>query len=171
MIPAIFLDKDGTIVDNSGYPEIIPSDEILKQAMEGLKYLQERGFMLIIISNQPWISKSKLTKEKVEDIFQSVKTKLEKLGITITDYFYCPHQHSDNCDCKKPKPGLILKAREKYNIDLEKSYIVGDMDSDILLGKNLNIKTILVKTGRGKDFLDTNPDFIIENLNSVKSIL
>ncbi|MGC9309206.1 MAG: D-glycero-alpha-D-manno-heptose-1,7-bisphosphate 7-phosphatase [Candidatus Nanoarchaeia archaeon] len=167
----IFLDKDGTLVDNAGYPEKIPSDELLDNIIEGLRYLQDKNYKLIIISNQPWISKNKLTKQEVEQIFSNLINKLNKQGIKILDYFYCPHQSSDNCNCKKPKPGLIHQAINKYNIDLNHSYIIGDMDSDIALAKNLGIPSILVLTGRGRDFMHLSSDYVIENINQVKEIL
>lgn len=172
MNKALFLDKDGTLVDNSGYPEIIPKDILLKNdILEGLKYAQEKEYKLIIISNQPWISEKKLTKKETEEIFLSVINQLNNFGIKIHDYFYCPHQTSDNCDCKKPKPKMIFEAAKKHNINLEKSFMIGDMDTDINTAKNSKIKSILVKTGRGKDFLNQEANFIITNLNQIKEII
>jgi histidinol-phosphate phosphatase family protein len=173
MNSAIFIDKDGTLVDCKGYPEIIPVDKILENdVLEGLKYLQEKGYKLIIISNQPWIAKGRIAKEGIEEVFKSLVKKFHAKGIEITDYFYCPHQTSDNCECKKPKPKMIFDAAKKHDIDLQKSFFVGDMDKDVNAGKNAGIKTILVKTGKGKYFLDkVQPDFIIENLNAITTIL
>lgn len=169
----IFLDKDGTLVDNSKYPEIIPSDKILEdEILEGLKYAQQKEYKLIIVSNQPFIAKGRLTKEETENIFKSVVSKLKEKGIIIDDYFYCPHQSSDNCSCKKPKPTLIFEAAKKHNIDLSKSFIVGDMDADILAGKNAGLKSVLVLTGNGKDFLGkVDADYVIKNLNEISKII
>lgn len=173
MNKAFFIDKDGTIVDNSKYPKIIPSDEILEdKVIEGLRYLEEKDYKLIIISNQPWISKGKMSKDEVEDIFKSLVKKLKDKGIKIEDYFYCPHKNEDECLCRKPKPGMILKAAEKHNIDLEKSFMIGDTDKDIIAGKEAGIKTILVETGHDKKFKSiVSPTYILKNLNEIARIL
>ena len=173
MHKAVFLDKDGTIVDNSSYP-IIPRDNLLEnEVLDGLKYLQERGFTLIIISNQSWISKGLLTKKEVEHIFARLIGKLWGKGIIIHDYFYCPHKSSDNCVCKKPKPHMIFQAARKHKIDLTKSYLVGDMHKDIITGNLAGVKTILVKTGC---YVDENnmapkPDYVIKNLNYINEVI
>lgn len=173
MEKAIFLDKDGTLVDNSQYPREIPKDELLeKDILSGLRYLQNKRYKLFILSNQPWIAKKKMSEREAIEIFESVVAKLGKKGIKIDDYLYCPHQTSDNCECKKPKPFLVFRAAEKYNLDLNQSYIIGDMDLDILTGKNSNMKSILVLTGRGKEFKDiVQADYVINNLNEISKIL
>jgi len=170
---AIFIDKDGTIVDNARYPAVIPTDMIMEdEVIDGLLYLQRKGFKLILISNQPWIAQGKLTQEEVAGVFERMIRKLNAFGVRIDDYYFCPHQSSDSCSCKKPKPKLIYDAARKHAIDLRKSYIIGDMSSDIEAGKHAGIKTILVKTGCGKDFLDSaGPDFIIENINQVSEVI
>lgn len=173
MYKAIFLDKDGTLVDNSGYPEIIPKDKLLEEnILDGLRYMQEKEYKIFIFSNQSWIAKNMMSKYEVEQVFQNVVKKLKKQGIVIYNYFYCPHQKSDNCDCRKPKNKLILEAAKKHNLDLTKSYIVGDSDVDILAGKHSNMKTILVLTGRGKEFKDSvQADYVINDLNAIKEVL
>lgn len=170
---AIFLDKDGVLVDNSNYPKIIPSDKILeKDILDGLKYMEEKGYFLYIISNQPWIAKKLLSFERVESIFQSITNQLKQKNILIKNYVFCPHQSSDNCECKKPKPKMILDLSVKYDLDLNNSYTIGDMEQDILAGKSAGTKTILVLTGNGKEFQNnTEADYIIENLNEIKKII
>lgn len=168
---AFFIDKDGTLVDNSGYPDIIPSDTILEQVVDGLKYIKNKGYKIIIVSNQPWIAKKRLTIEQVEQTFKSLINKLNEMGVSVDDYFYCPHQTSDNCECKKPKPKLVLEAAEKHNIDLNDSFFIGDMDADILLGKNLGIKTVLVLTGMGRNFQNVGADYVLNNINEIQKII
>ena len=174
MHKAIFLDKDGTLVDNSGYPQEIPSDILLEdEVLDGLYFLQQRGFKLIIISNQSWIAKGRLSKKEVEDIFRSVVQRLESLGITLHGYYYCPHKASDECSCRKPNIGLFLRAAQEHGIQLEQSFMIGDMEDDILAGKNAGVKTVLVRTGRGKDFNSSavTPNHVIENLNGISEVL
>jgi D-glycero-D-manno-heptose 1,7-bisphosphate phosphatase len=171
----VFLDKDGVIVDYSLYSEhkIIPTHQILeKEALEGLRYIIDRGYDIIIISNQPWISKNLISKEEVENGFQILIKKLKFHGIEILDYYYCPHQTSDKCYCKKPSPFFIYKAAEKYDINLFESFFVGDSESDIIAGQRAGLKTIRVETGCGKDFSNnTKSDFIIKNLNEIWRII
>ncbi len=167
-----FLDKDGTLVDNSQYPEIIPSDKLLKNdVIKGLQLLQKQGYKLIIISNQSWISKGKHTIEKTKEIFESLISQLKEYNIIIEKYYYCPHTRSMQCECKKPNNILILEALKKYKGDPKKSLIIGDMDRDIIAGKRSGIKTVLVQTGCGKRFLECNPDHIIKNINAIGEVI
>ena len=169
---AFFIDKDGTLVDNSNYPHEIPTDKLLtNDIITGLKLISEKGYKIFIVSNQSWIAKGKLQFSDVERIFQNLIRQLNKFNITIENYAYCPHTRTDNCQCRKPNAKLLEDLIRKHNIDIDNSFVIGDMDSDIELGKKLGIKTILVKTGRGKDFLHTNPNHIIENINDIWRIL
>ena len=170
---AVFLDKDGTLVDNSGYPSIIPADKLLADAVvDGLRYLQQKGYKLFIISNQPWISKGLLTKEQVEKIFCNLLTELKNHHVDIDGYYYCPHQQKDGCNCKKPKIKLIEQAAKEHSLDLQNSFFIGDMETDISAGKNAKMKTILVQTGNGKKYGGlSKPDFIIKNINGVDEVV
>jgi len=172
MNKAIFLDKDGTLVDGSGYPEIIPADDLMKErVVRGLIKLKNQGFKLIIVSNQSWVSKGRLTKNDVENIFKSLINKLKKFEIEIDDYFYCPHKREENCNCKKPSTGMILEAVKKHNLDLSCSYMIGDSDDDILMAKKLNLKTVLVTTGLGNNFLGIGADYVVEDINHFAEII
>lgn len=173
MNKAVFLDKDGTIVDNSQYPYIIPTDKILhSQVIQGLKTIQDKGYKLIIVSNQSWIAKNRLTREETEKIFSNIVQELKKHDIEVLDYFYCPHQKNDNCECRKPKTKMFSDAAIKHNISINDSIMIGDADTDIKAGKSLGMKTILVLTGEGKKFEKTaNPDFIIEDLNKIGDVI
>jgi D-glycero-D-manno-heptose 1,7-bisphosphate phosphatase len=170
---AVILDKDGTLVDNSGYPEIIPSDGLYEQdVLEGLKHLQERGYKLLIFSNQSWISKGRMTEQQVENVFHSLLIQLNNHGIRIHDYYYCPHKAADACACRKPKPQILNQIIQEHGLDKDQCYFVGDMVADIGAGKNAGIKTILVQTGRGKHYsAELEPDHRIENVNAIHTII
>ena len=170
---AFFLDKDGTLVELAGYPDIIPSDKLLKDhILTGLKAIQAKGYRLFIVSNQPWIAKGRLTEEETHAIFKNVTAQLAAENIHIHDYTFCPHQSSDNCPCKKPKTPLYEALAKKHSVNIQESYFVGDMDADIQAGKKLGGKTILVRTGLGKDYEHTvTPDFILNDLNEIETIL
>ncbi|MBU0457235.1 MAG: HAD-IIIA family hydrolase [Nanoarchaeota archaeon] len=173
MNKAFFIDKDGTLVDNSKYPYEIPSDNLLtSDVIEGLFYLKEKGYKLLIISNQSWIAKGRMTYNQVTEIFEKLLKKLNILGIKIDGYYFCPHKSSDNCNCRKPKTGLVMQAVKEHSLNLQESFFVGDMEDDILTGKNSKIKTILVKTGCGKDYFSKiSPDYTIKNINEIRKIV
>jgi histidinol-phosphate phosphatase family protein len=173
MDKAFFLDKDGTLVDNSEYPEVIPMDKLLtNEIIDGLKLMQGKGYKLFIVSNQPWISRGIFSYEEIQKKFESVINQLESLGIIIQDYLFCPHQNSDNCNCRKPSPGMILDLAKKHKIDLNNSFMIGDTDKDITAGEKAGVKTALVLTGDGKKFENiVKPTYILKNLNEIKKII
>ena len=170
---AVFLDKDGTIVDNSGYPYIVPTDQVLiNDIIEGLQYLQKKGYKLFIISNQSWISKGRLSQEQVEVIFQSVFKKLKEYDIKIAGHYYCPHKKSEDCECRKPKVKLILQAAAEHSLNLNESIFIGDMEMDISAGRNAGMKTVLVLTGMGSKYNSKiKPDHVIKNVNQINEVI
>lgn len=137
-----FLDRDGTIIKD--YPDKewanIKSPEFLEGSIEALKYIKNNGFEIIIITNQYLIGEGIITLEdykKFNDLFLKV---LKQNGISVLDIFYCPHARSQNCNCMKPNPGLINKALSKYtDIDLSKSFYVGDSLCDEQLAQSFNL--------------------------------
>ena len=144
----------------------------LRFCLPGLSFLKERGYKLIIISNQPWIEKKRLTREQVELVFKSITDQLHEFGIEIIDYYFCPHSAITNCDCRKPRQKLIQEAIAKHQIDITQSYFVGDMETDIQAGKTAGLKTILVKTGCGKNYSGTiSPDYTIDDLNKIREVI
>ncbi len=138
-----FLDRDGTIIKD--YPDNewanIKSPEFLEGSIEALQYIKNNGFEIIIITNQYLIGEGIITLEdyqKFNDLF--LKT-LKQRGISVLDIFYCPHVRNQNCDCIKPKPGLINQAITKYpDIDLSKSFYVGDSLCDMKLANKFDLK-------------------------------
>ena len=126
---------------------------------------------LIIISNQSWIGKSRILAEEVENIFCSLVDKVLQEGINIADYYYCGHTREKRCGCRKPRSQLLLEAARDHKIDVKKSMLIGDMESDIIAGKNVGLETILVRTGCGKKFEHlTQADHVIDNINAVDKI-
>ena len=172
---AIFLDRDGTINDDPGYLGEPNKVVLLPGAGEGLSILKKRyNFKLIVISNQSGIVRGILTNEMVKNINNKINELLEKFNVQIDDFYYCPYHpefsSEEECRCRKPSPMLIKVAAVEHNIDLSKSYFIGDMVTDIECGKNAGLKTILVKTGNGKKSLDilkiknNLPSFVAQNI-------
>ena len=179
---AIFLDRDGTINEDPGYISD-PSDVILiPRAGEALAALKEKGFKLIVVSNQSGIARGIMSREDVDKVNDKINELLLTFNVGIDAFYFC-HAHPEfstpeECECRKPSPYLVLKAAEEHEIDLNRSYFIGDTVSDIECGKNAGLRTILVKTGNGTETLsilqkDNNfPSFVAENLfNASECIL
>ena len=148
---AVFLDRDGVLVyDRPGHYLI---DEkllkVYKCAPQALKALQKMDYLLIIVTNQSAIARNYMSLEKSKKINLHLYKKLKNLGIDIEGIYFCPHSPQDKCSCRKPQIGLAKEALSQHNIDLKNSFMIGDKISDIKLGQNLKIKTILVKPGHG----------------------
>jgi D-glycero-D-manno-heptose 1,7-bisphosphate phosphatase len=141
----IFLDRDNTINYDPGYlsdPNLV---QILPYVIDGLKLLNNAGYDFIIITNQSGIGRGYYKEEDMHRVNQRILDILKSQNIFIKDIFFCPHTEEDQCMCRKPKPGLILQALEKYpTINLKTSWIIGDSLRDIFAGENLNIKGVLI---------------------------
>jgi D-glycero-D-manno-heptose 1,7-bisphosphate phosphatase len=169
MMRCIFLDRDGTIVVDRNYSNKIEDIEIIGDPTYELLLLKRLGFYIIVVSNQAGVYYGYHTLEDVEKFNSELSRRLFGL---IDDFFFCPHDKTGSCGCRKPKRGLIDKALEKYKIDLSLSYVIGDKSSDVELGKNIGAKTILVLTGHGKkEVKQTDPDFISEDITSALRLI
>jgi len=148
MQKAIFLDRDGVLLNDAGQYYIYKTDDIIinNGVIDALKRFTDMGFLLIVISNQGGIAKQIYTKEDVEKIHSELKKQFEIEGINITEYYYCPH-HSDveKCLCRKPEPLLIEKALARFNIDPDKSFMIGDNKRDIEAAKKVGLPGIKIK--------------------------
>ena len=180
MKKAIFLDRDGTINVEKDY--IYKSEDLVFEegSIEALKTFKNLGYILIVVSNQSGIARGYFTEEDLNIFNNNMNEILKKNGVEITEFYCCPH-HPDGigeykkvCECRKPNNKMIEDAIKKYNIDREKSYMIGDKTSDIGAGLKSNLKTVLVKTGYGlKDMekIDKNETLICENLKDFSEIL
>lgn len=170
---AIFLDRDGTINKYVGFLRDINQFELLPGTAEAIKRLNESSYLVIVVTNQPVIARGEVTVAELDMIHKKLETELGKQGAYIDALYYCPH-HPDkgfegevielkvDCECRKPKPGMLFKAAEDFNIDLESSWMIGDGKNDVKAGKNAGCKTVLIK-GDGQD-IDCEPDYTVVNL-------
>ena len=147
--PALFLDRDGTIIEDIGYLRDPEKLIIYPNSFKALKRLQEY-FLLFIITNQSGISTGNLTHKDVVSINKSLIRILRSKNIFIYDVYYCPHAKEDNCKCRKPNPYFILKAALDYNLDLENSFFIGDHPSDVLCAINAGITPVYLLSGHGE---------------------
>lgn len=155
---AIFLDRDGTIIEDVGYISKINDVSFYKESFRALSLLQEH-FVLFIITNQSGIAKEITTEKEVTEVNQFIIRTLASQNINIRDVFCCPHNSEDNCKCHKPQPYFIHQAAKLYDLDLENSYILGDHPSDIECGLNAGVTPYYLLTGHGeKHRLELNHD-------------
>lgn len=157
---AVFLDRDGTINKYVGFLRNIDDFELLPGVPEAVKILNELGYLCIVITNQPVIARGEVTVSELNEIHNKMETLLGLEGSYIDGLYYCPHHpHSGyegeipelkfDCDCRKPKPGMLLKAAEDFNIDLSRSWMVGDGENDIKAGLAAGCKTALISDKNG----------------------
>jgi len=167
---AIFLDRDGVINKEVIHLSDPKNFEFIEGSIEALKILKQKSFLLIVITNQAGIARGLFTEETLMAIHDKMRNILNKNNIQLDDIYYCPHhpEFTGSCDCRKPNPGMILKAQSKYNIDLTNSFMVGDTLNDIQTGITVKCKTVLVLTGYGmeeqKKISSIVPDMIFKNL-------
>jgi len=137
----LFLDRDGVINEDFGYVYKIEDFKFKEGIFKVLKKAMDKEYKIFIITNQSGISRGYYTENDFLKLMNWVQEQFLKKEIKITDIAFCPHHPDDNCDCRKPKPKMILDLIKKYNIDPSKSIMVGDKDSDVEAGKNANIAT------------------------------
>ncbi|RMA93309.1 D-glycero-beta-D-manno-heptose 1,7-bisphosphate 7-phosphatase [Hydrogenothermus marinus] len=147
---ALFLDRDGVINKEKNYVHKIKDFEFIDTVFEACRYFQEKGYLIIVITNQAGIAKGLYTEKDFQVLTKWMIKEFEKRKIKISQVYYCPHHpdYTGKCKCRKPEPGMILKAKKEFNIDLEKSILVGDKNSDIEAGIAAGIKhNYLISTG------------------------
>ena len=157
---AIFLDRDGTINKFVGFLTKIDGMELLPGSAEAIKKINDSGYLAIVVTNQPAIARGEIDFPDLQEIHNKLETLLGKEGAYLDAIYYCPH-HTDkgfegeriaykcNCDCRKPKAGMLLQAAKDFNIDLSQSYMIGDSQRDIEAGKNAGCKeSILLEDGK-----------------------
>ncbi len=140
---AVFLDRDGVINDDTGHYYIYKPDDfkINSGIIEGLKLLSNSGFKLIIVSNQGGVAKGIYSEDDINKIHQKLHSELKKHALVIDAIYYCPHHESvSDCECRKPKPGMILKAIKDLDINPLESYLIGDSERDIIAGEDAQLK-------------------------------
>jgi histidinol-phosphate phosphatase family protein len=162
---AVFLDRDGTVARDVNYCSRIEDFHILSTVPEAIKLLNEKGFKVVIITNQSGIARGYFNEETLDEIHKKLKDELAKQGAYIDAIYYCPHHPDEGCGCRKPGTALFNRAAEEMVIDLDSSYMVGDMQIDIDAGRALGCRTVLVTTGpkKGKDIVEP-ADYTAHNL-------
>ncbi|MGI8642179.1 MAG: D-glycero-beta-D-manno-heptose 1,7-bisphosphate 7-phosphatase [Pyrinomonadaceae bacterium] len=164
---AAFLDRDGTICEEVNYLSKAEDLRLFPDAVQAIKLLNENGFLVILITNQSGLARGFFDEKALREIHKKLAEELAKSGAKLDAIYFCPHNSADNCDCRKPKTGMIRQAAADFAIDLQNSWMIGDKTIDVETGFNAETKTALVLTGYGKKAvveLERKPDLIAENL-------
>lgn len=172
--PAVFLDKDGTLVDDVPFNVDPALVRLTRGAGEGLARLQRAGFALLVVSNQPGIGLGRFPASSLAAIDARLRELLAPYGVTIEGTYYCPHvpgsadgRETPACDCRKPAPGLLLRAARDHRLDLRESWMVGDILNDVEAGRTAGCRTILLDNGGETEWRLSpmrQPDFRVSTL-------
>ncbi len=172
------MDRDGTINEEVGYINHVCRFQLLSNSAAGIRLINKSDFKAIIITNQAGVARGYFPERLIHQVHEKMKHLLSIKGAYLDQIYYCPHHPSVgtekyrmNCSCRKPKTGMLEKAAQELNIDLSRSYVIGDKYTEIVLGNNAGARSVLVLTGYGrgeyelfKNTWDHQPDFIAEDL-------
>lgn len=183
---AVFIDRDGTISEEVGYINHPSRFRVFPYAATAIKLLNKSGWLAIVTTNQAGVARGYFSEELIQTVHERLKQDLESNGARLDAIYYCAHHPSvgeppyrRECDCRKPKPGLIRRAAEEFNIDLESSWMVGDRYSDIKLARNAGVRSAFVMSGYGRGEWEhqrsgwkQQPDLVVETLlEAVETII
>lgn len=175
MAKAIFLDKDGTLIPDIPYnvnPDLIT---LQADAIEGLQRLKKEGFLFIIISNQAGVARGIFNEDALPAVEQRLSELMAAHELELSGFYYCPHYregsiaaYTQDCDCRKPKPGMILKAAQEHDIDLSQSWMIGDILNDVEAGNRAGCKTVLINNGNETEWVagpKRSPTYTCSSIN------
>lgn len=182
---AVFIDRDGTISEEVGYINHASRFRLFPFSAAAIKQLHENGYLAILVTNQAGVARGYFSEDMVQAVHKRMAEELETSGATLDAVYYCAHHPSVGeapyrleCDCRKPKPGLLLRAARDFDIDLTKSWMVGDRYSDVQLATNAGVKSVLVLSGYGRgewehqrDNWTIQPDLVAEDLLEAVSLI
>lgn len=171
-IKTIFLDRDGVINKEVNYLHNIDDFEFIDGVFEACRHFQKLGYEIIIITNQSGIARGYYTEFDYQLITKWMLDQFEERNVKILDVFHCPHGPDSSCNCRKPKPGMLLKAINQYGIDMKRSWMIGDKDVDIKAANAANIQnTIMVKSGHPIDLKNSKAKYVLDSIKQVKEVI
>ncbi|WP_213715245.1 D-glycero-beta-D-manno-heptose 1,7-bisphosphate 7-phosphatase [Cedecea lapagei] len=179
-VPAIFLDRDGTINVDHGYVYEVDRFEFIDGVIEAMRELKEMGFALVLVTNQSGIARGMFTEADFENLTEWMDWSLADRGVDLDGIYYCPHhpdgsvkEFSQTCDCRKPQPGMLISARDFLHIDMASSYMVGDKIEDMQAGAAAMVGTkVLVRTGKPvTEAGETAADVVINSLADLPKLI
>lgn len=167
--PAVFIDRDGTIMEDTDYCSHPKDVRIFPGVFEALQRLKSRGFKLIVITNQSGIGRGLFTLDQYRAVELEVRRQLGQGLIDAT--YYCPDAPGQYSNCRKPAPGMILKATRDHQIDVSRSFLIGDKEVDVECAHNAGIRAIRVRTGMQRDVTGTMADWIADDVSAAVEII
>ena len=183
---AVFIDRDGTISEEVGYVNHVSRYRVFPFAAEAVRALHAAGWLAVLVTNQAGVARGYFAEEVIEQVHGVLAAELEKGGARLDAVYYCPHHPSVgeppyrlDCDCRKPRPGLIHEAARRFRLDLAGCWMVGDRYSDVVLARNAGVRSAFVLTGYGRGEYEYQrqgwqhqPDLVAENLlEAVRNIV
>jgi D-glycero-D-manno-heptose 1,7-bisphosphate phosphatase len=163
----VVLDRDGTIIVERDYLSNPLQIEFLPGAVRGLRLLLEMGLGLVVVTNQSAVGRGFFDEAQLDLVHRQLRELLKAEGVQLEGIYFCPHTPEDGCSCRKPNPGLIERAANELDFDLQASFVIGDKPADIEMGRQVKATTFLVRTGYGAEFvsdLTVNPDYVADDL-------
>ena len=158
---AIFLDRDGTICEEVGYVNHLSRSRLLPNSLEAIGLINQAGLLAVVTTNQSGVARGYFSQDLVESVHAKLQASVTGAGARLDAIYYCPHHPTEGtppwravCECRKPEPGMILRATREHGIDLSRSFVVGDSVADIEAGASAGVPGILVKTGHGRGLLE-----------------
>ncbi len=180
------MDRDGTLNVDVGYPDSIEKIQLIPGAVEAIKIFNQLGFKIVVVTNQSGVARRLVTEEQVRLIHRGIQQRVAELGGKIDAFYYCPHhpdfgppEYRKKCICRKPDSQLFFQAAREQQIDLQNSIMIGDKYSDVEAGKRLNMLSILVLSGAGKEQQAlyqndpelSQPDYVAETILQAAKII
>jgi D-glycero-D-manno-heptose 1,7-bisphosphate phosphatase len=169
--PAVFLDRDGTISEEVGYLNDASRFRMFPFAAHAIRKLNDAKLPVIVVTNQSGVGRGLFSESMVHTVHDVMTRQLTAEGAHLTAIYYCPHTTDDDCECRKPKPGLLERAAREHHVNLSQSFVVGDRYGDIALAHGTSSRGVLVRTGYGEEDLRENsatwprqPDFVADDL-------
>jgi D-glycero-D-manno-heptose 1,7-bisphosphate phosphatase len=176
--PAVFLDRDGTIAEEVGYLNHLSRFHIYPFAADAIRRLKAAGWCVVVVTNQSGVGRGFFPESLVVETHEKLRREMDSAGAQIDAIYFCPHAGADNCECRKPKTGMLVRAATEHALDVKNSWVVGDRYSDIELAHAAGCRSILVMTGYGRGDYEYNreswprgPEFVAENLNEAVNII
>tara|TARA_B100000029_G_scaffold58355_1_gene52655 strand:- start:1160 stop:1747 length:588 start_codon:yes stop_codon:yes gene_type:complete len=155
--PAIFLDRDGTLNVDAGYLDRRDRLILFPWSVESIRLLRRAGYAVVIVTNQSGVARGMIEESFVQEVYQIIQAQLADIGEELDGHYYCPHEPSAlieafrvDCECRKPKPGMVTRAARDLGLDVNRSVVIGDKWSDIRLAKQTGARGVLVRTGYGR---------------------
>ena len=171
-IKTIFLDRDGVVNKEVRYLYRLSDFEFIDGIFEACLYFQKLGYEIVIVTNQSGIARGYYNENDYLKLTEWMLGQFNDNGINILDIFYCPHSPESFCDCRKPKPGMLIEAKNKYNISMRDSWMIGDKETDIEAANLAGItNTILVRSGHLFDESNSNSKFTIDSIKQSKEVI